>query len=201
MDTSGTIYLISAFVLGAALSAAVCRWRDRPPQAPDAVAPAFQDTEVVEEAAVIESTNGVLSQPITLAWIERLVSLAARTDKPVAVVAVARDGEGGAGPSLAQFLGPSLVARLRTHDVVGAWGDDRLLLVLPDTDTGGAMVVAEDVRRSGVGGTLSLGIHSLSPHPSDPPLERAHALVAGALAALVSAQQGGGNQTAIELQG
>ncbi|MEY2684789.1 MAG: hypothetical protein RJA09_1933 [Pseudomonadota bacterium] len=196
MDVTSTPLLLLAFVAGAACAGAVCWWRQRPApgqaQVPDEPPRPFGHT------LPTDGTAAVLSQPIALAWVERLVSLAARTGQPVSVVALALDTVPPGAPPLAQVLGPALVSRLRTHDVVGAWGDNRLVLVLPDTDIGGAVVVAEDVRQSGVAGPMSLGLHSLWPDVSDPPRERAHALVAGALAALSSAQVEGGDRTAVE---
>lgn len=199
MDVTSTLSLLLAFLAGAACMGGACWWHQR--RLPPGAIQASDDTTLhggATPGVATEATTAVLSQPITLAWVERLISLAARTRQPVSVVAVALDDPVAGAQPLSVVLGPALVARLRTHDVVGAWSDNRLVLVLPDTDINGAVVVAEDVRQSGTAGQVSLGVHSLWPELNDPPRERAHALVAGALAALTSAQAEGGNQTAVE---
>jgi hypothetical protein len=100
--------------------------------------------------------------------VRRALSLASRHQRPVSVVAVLTDPGLSLPPGTAAALQGFMVSRVRVHDVVLQTAPGRWTLLLPDTDAGGALIVAEDLRtgatRLKTGSlatplTLSLGIH------------------------------------------
>ena len=66
-----------------------------------------------------------------------------------------------------------MARRLRTNDVLGRFGGEEFLLVLPTTDSKGAWALAEDIRHAfdhpvmhgavPIGITVSAGIHAFTP--------------------------------------
>jgi hypothetical protein len=100
--------------------------------------------------------------------VRRALSLASRHQRPVSVVEVVTDPTQPLTTTTAAALQSFMVSRVRVHDVVLQTAPGRWTLLLPDTDAGGALIVAEDLRTGAaqlqVKGlaaplTLSLGVH------------------------------------------
>lgn len=84
------------------------------------------------------------------------VSAARRHDQPVSVLFVDIDGFKeindhvgyGAGDEVLRAVGERVRLAVRAEDIVGRWGGEEFVAVLPATDLGGAVAVAERVRAS-----------------------------------------------------
>ena len=62
-----------------------------------------------------------------------------------------------AGDRALQLLGDLLRSSLRAQDLVARWGGEEFVLLLPETDTHGATLVAESIRRRVVERPLASG--------------------------------------------
>jgi hypothetical protein len=126
--------------------------------------------------------------------VRRALSLASRHQRPVSVVAVMTDPAQPLSPAIAAALQGFMVSRVRVHDVVLQTAPGRWTLLLPDTDAGGALIVAEDLRAGAAqlvaNGlvaplTLSLGVYGrLGTADPDAPaamLDKCHAAAEAAL--------------------
>jgi diguanylate cyclase (GGDEF)-like protein len=110
-----------------------------------------------------------------------------------------------AGDAVLVALGGILKAAVRGHDVVGRYGGEEFLAVLPDTDARGALMVAErirgEMRRTRFEGvddravTASVGIAVLDPASDEE--TGVQALVARADEALYAAKHGGRDRVVI----
>ncbi|MDQ3947321.1 MAG: GGDEF domain-containing protein, partial [Actinomycetota bacterium] len=95
----------------------------------------------------------------------RAVSAARRHHQPLSVLFVDIDGfkhindQLGyeAGDAVLRGVGERMRASLRAEDVIGRWGGEEFVAVLPTTDLTGAVAVAERVRTSISGEPLGLG--------------------------------------------
>jgi diguanylate cyclase (GGDEF)-like protein/PAS domain S-box-containing protein len=101
-----------------------------------------------------------------------------------------------AGDAVLQRVADLLQDTVRGTDFVARYGGEEFAVLLPDTDYGGAMVLAERLRRAVAGGswdkrpvTISVGVSTLSPTTAD-----AAALVQEADQALYRSKQAGRNR-------
>ena len=136
--------------------------------------------------------------------VRRALSLASRHQRPVSVVEVVVDTVNPLAPAAVASLQGFMHTRLRVHDTVVHTGPVRWTLLLPDTDAGGALIVAEDLRTGAaelrVPGTstpltLSLGVHG-GTGTADP--EAPAVMLQKCRAAAEAAQAQGGNRVEIE---
>lgn len=112
------------------------------------------------------------------------------------------DGYGHqAGDAVLRAVAQTLHSRLRAQDLIGRFGGEEFLLVLPDTGLEGALVLAEALRAAveatptqwgaqRIAATLSIGVHG----GLITGIDTADGLVAAADAAMYRAKQGGRNR-------
>ncbi len=131
----------------------------------------------LEEVSRTDSLTGLLNRRGFLEKGEAEIERSRRSRKPFSVVMVDADHfkrindlHGHAAGDLAlQWIGELLRRSLRAQDLVARWGGEEFVLLLPETDTHGATLVAESIRRKvaedpPAGGgldlrlTLSLGV-------------------------------------------
>lgn len=106
-----------------------------------------------------------------------------------------------AGDEVLRKVAGRLVGRLRGHDLLGRYGGEEFCVIAPDTDTGGALTLAESLRETIASssfatecGELSVSISiGISHCPSDVTRELKDVL-AEADAALYAAKQAGRNK-------
>ena len=91
-----------------------------------------------------------------------------------------------AGDQVLRSVAATLAGALRTEDLVGRWGGEEFLALLPETDLAGATRLAERVRRALAANPISIGVATHVDHDSD-------ALVAAADIAMYLAKSGGRN--------
>ncbi len=101
-----------------------------------------------------------------------------------------------AGDAVLKLVAAALAGAARSTDTVARYGGEEFVLVLPDTDHAGAMVLAERCRRAVAGAawdqrpvTVSVGVSTLTPETPD-----ALTLVREADIALYCSKQGGRNR-------
>jgi two-component system cell cycle response regulator len=88
-------------------------------------------------------------------YLARLVSLARRNAEPIAVLIIdidhfksVNDGHGhDAGDAVLREVADRMVRSVRLEDMVGRWGGEEFLVVLPNTGADGAAELAERLRR------------------------------------------------------
>lgn len=168
-----------------------------------------------ERWAVVDPHTAVTNPRGTLLALERMLSLARRAQQPLALLLVGLDDwertrqTWGAwqADALLVAVAQRLQQRLRTHDVLGHAGPDTFWVVLPSTDIGGALVVADDMRTlfereplQHNGQVLrlrfSIGVHGRVPVDGGHTPE---AMVQAAQRAWHMARQAGGNRIEIEV--
>ena len=108
------------------------------------------------ESATYESLTGLLRREAILERLTTELERAQRHSRPLTVGMAdldhfkrVNDRHGHlAGDSLLRRIGEALQSCLRTADVVGRYGGEEFLLVLPETDLDGAHVAAEKMRQA-----------------------------------------------------
>jgi diguanylate cyclase (GGDEF)-like protein len=131
-----------------------------------------------EHDAAYDSLTGLHNRRAADAALDQMIARSRRSHSPLAVVSFDLDrfkqvndlyGH-EAGDQLLAEVGRLLPAACRLGDLVARVGGEEFLVLLPDTDDGGAGVVAEKIRAlvgslvlpaHGVGVTASLGVTSL----------------------------------------
>jgi diguanylate cyclase (GGDEF)-like protein len=107
--------------------------------------------------------------------------------------------------ALVQRLG----SRLRAHDLLGQWSESRFLVLLPASDVGAALVLAQDLREvaaqqplalagQDLAVSLSAGVHGCLPGGLQRLQGRASAMAAGAERALERTLADGPGRMAVE---
>lgn len=117
------------------------------------------------ESATYESLTGLLRREAILDRLASELERAQRHSRPLTVgmadldhFKTVNDSHGHlAGDSLLRRIGETLKDCLRTADVVGRYGGEEFLLVLPETDLPGAHVAAEKMREAIEKTSLPLG--------------------------------------------
>lgn len=168
-----------------------------------------------ERWAVVDPVTAVTHQRATLQALERMWSLARRAQQPLALLYVGLDDAERArhntastphSDGLLAAVAQRLQLRLRTHDLLGHAGPDAFWVVLPSTDVGGALVVADDMRTlfereplqhhgQALRLRLSIGVHGQVPVDGTRPPE---AMAQAAQRAWQAARVAGGNRIEIE---
>ena len=127
------------------------------------------------ELAWRNPATGVYARAVVLELLAYQLALAARLGHPVALLVVEPDEPPGSArqrAALRQALARRLFERVRADDLLGQWGEASFLIVLPGTDTGGALVLAQDLRDSlarngieldGRRFGVSVGVHAHQP--------------------------------------
>ncbi len=104
--------------------------------------------------ALYHPETGLYTRDALLDALARYVSLADRLKQPVTVMVLECDGynremalHGVAfKEAFWQALAHRLQVRLRAYDLLGQWSEGRLLAVLPGSDVGGSLVLAQDLK-------------------------------------------------------
>lgn len=127
-----------------------------------------------------EAATGLPNRVAALDQLARALSLAERRGLAVTVLLIALDSAAQQRRAdLARSeraLAQRLLPRLRAHELLAHWEAGQLLVVLPDADVAGALVLASDLRQlaatpsSGTDAnaaplSISIGLHSRSPQP------------------------------------
>jgi len=169
------------------------------------------------ETSLRDPLTGLPNRAALLEVLGRQLALADRLQHPVTVMVVELDGwstivhESGAdgGAQVIQTVAQRLLARVRAHDVLGRWSDGRFLLVLPGSDVGSALVLAQDLRESlsqqalrvhdrALEVTISIGLHGRAPSERERLQDHVADLAVGAERALEASVPDGPNRIGIE---
>jgi diguanylate cyclase (GGDEF)-like protein len=162
----------------------------------------------LEWMATYDALTGVYNRRFVLEQLQRLVKMARRYDQPFGVVLLdvdhfkrVNDRRGhAAGDEVLQTVCAVTRRCIRDVDVLGRYGGEEFLVLLPNADREEAVAVAERIRgavraaRAPVAGdplrvTVSLGVSVPAPGVED-----AASLIAAADAALYAAKRGGRNR-------
>jgi diguanylate cyclase (GGDEF)-like protein len=139
---------------------------------------------LAEHRAASDALTGLPNRRAADETIKRMVANAGRTVTPMSVVLIDLDhfeqvnnlyGHEQGDTALAT-VGQTLAASVRASDFAARYGGEEFVLLLPDTDRGGAVEVAEKLRRSieraeirGIGAlTASFGIAALPADAVEP---------------------------------
>ena len=172
-------------------------------------------------AAIRDALTGALLRGPLMQALEQGLSYAMRHREPYAVLMLDLDrfkrvnDEHGhlAGDAVLHEAARRIGKRLRRHDVLGRYGGEEFLVLLPGTDLAGARTVAEGIRRSieeeafvhgsaRIRVTVSVGVRALD---SDAPANDlqgalpAQAIVADADRALYAAKHNGRNRVEVAI--
>jgi diguanylate cyclase (GGDEF)-like protein len=146
----------------------------------------------VDELSRTDELTGLPNRRALTSILEQEASRAHRSGQPLSLVLAdvddlkrCNDEHGHAcGDSVLTAVGRMLRRALREHDVVGRWGGDEFLFVLPETDLEGALNVAERARvevadtpfewhGAALPITLSLGVATTAGSHAEAALQRA----------------------------
>ena len=165
------------------------------------------------ESATTDNLTGLLRRETVLAHLERELQRAIRYDRPLTVGMAdldhfkeINDHHGHlVGDSMLKGVAQAITSGLRSADLVGRYGGEEFLFVLPESQGEGARVVAERIRRAvadirlrldpqtALSVTVSIGMASLAEVESDGEAS-AQELIALADRRLLAAKAGGRNQ-------
>ena len=106
------------------------------------------------ELAATDDLTGLLSRRFLEAHLRGLVAAAARHGRPLSVAMIDLDRFKPINDTHGHAVGDEVIrtsvdrmrSRLRAEDLLGRWGGDELMLVLPDVDLEGAVTAAEALR-------------------------------------------------------
>ena len=172
----------------------------------DHVTTAVTNDSLYQQAST-DTLTGLASRRYLDSRLGDEVDFARRTTTPLSVVLIDLDDfkwlndtyGHQAGDEILRQVGQILRRSVRKFDICGRYGGEEFILALPETDTPGARVVAENVRErvaseafldpeNPVLVTVSLGIATFPAHASD-----LHGLVGAADAALYQSKRAGKN--------
>lgn len=108
------------------------------------------------EIAATDDLTGLLARRFLEAHLRGLVASAARHGRPLSVVMIDLDNFKPINDTHGHPVGDEVLrtavdrmrSRLRAEDLLGRWGGDELMLVLPDIDLEGAVSAADALRRA-----------------------------------------------------
>ena len=165
--------------------------------------------EQQHQEATHDALTGVFNRRALMLQIERHMSLASRQNSPLALLMLDIDHFKKVNDTYGHQIGDGILRevalrignRLRQHDVLGRYGGEEFMVVLPSTTLEGAVAVAEDIcaavaeKPLMVSGramqlTVSIGVHARTPTPVAEVLE---AMVAASDNAMYAAKQKGRN--------
>ncbi len=165
------------------------------------------------ESATTDNLTGLLRREAVIAHLERELQRAIRHGRPLTVGMADLDHFKAINDRWGHLVGDSMLKRvaqaiasgLRSADLVGRYGGEEFLFVLPESDGEGALAVAERIRRAvaeiqlrvdqrtTLTVTVSIGLASLSELPGDT-ARPAEALMALADRRLLAAKTAGRDQ-------
>lgn len=169
-----------------------------------------QRNEELDRVSRTDALTGLHNRRHVEEYLSRLVSLARRNAEPIAVLIIdidhfksVNDGHGhDAGDAVLREVAQRMVRCVRLEDMVGRWGGEEFLVVLPNTAAQGAAELAERLRkvvadepcRLPDGGAMQVTI-SLGCAASV--LDDAGTLVRSADAAMYEAKESGRNRVVV----
>lgn len=146
-----------------------------------------QALDRLHDAATHDALTGTANRRALMDRFECALSLARRGERPLAVLMIdidhfkqVNDRYGHpAGDAVLREVAHRIQQRLRRHDLLARYGGEEFVVLLPDTDRDAAIKVAEAVREAVQAGplivgqlsipvTVSVGVHSRVPAPSEP---------------------------------
>jgi two-component system cell cycle response regulator len=112
--------------------------------------------ERLTELAATDDLTGLLTRRFLESHLRGLVAAAGRHGRPLSVamfdVDFFKDVNDKHGHGVGDFVLKTVVermqSRLRTEDLLGRWGGEEFMVVLPDVDLDGALTAAEGVREA-----------------------------------------------------
>jgi two-component system cell cycle response regulator len=158
------------------------------------------------ELAATDDLTGLLARRFLESHLRGLVSSAARHGRPLSVVMLDLDNFKNINDVHGHAVGDAVLraavecirSRLRQQDLLGRWGGDELILVLPDIPLDGAAAAAEalrarieETRVEADGEPVAITVSAGAAEWSD---ETAHELIERADAAMYEAKAGGRNR-------
>lgn len=169
---------------------------------------------LLHRLAMEDALTELANRRCVMAMLEQALAHAARVNEPVSVVMLdidwfkkVNDTFGHpVGDQVLQAVARTLREHIRKQDLVGRYGGEEFLLVLPNTPAAGAWHVAEALREQLASAplvcgdlqvpiTISLGVHTRTPTQG---AQEWSAMVGAADQALYHAKQNGRNQTQVE---
>ena len=166
---------------------------------------------LLRQMAMQDVLTGIANRRCVMGQLEQVLAAASRQGDPVTIAMIDIDhfkrinDEHGhlVGDGVLAALAAVLRQRLRTQDMLGRYGGEEFLVVLPHTDLAGGLALAESLRarvahsplRVGaleVTVTVSVGVHSRIPHHA---AQEMPAMIEAADKALYHAKENGRNQT------
>jgi diguanylate cyclase (GGDEF)-like protein len=165
--------------------------------------------------ATTDALTGVANRRFIIFALDRDVARAKRTRQPIALMVLDIDhfkrvndayGHLG-GDQVLRHVVNVLCDRVRTQDMVGRYGGEEFLVLLPDTDLAGALVLAEQLRQSvqdsvchwqgqAIAVTISIGVYGGYPADTD----SWDMLIDAADRAMYQAKQNGRNRVEVVTQ-
>lgn len=165
----------------------------------------------LQDVALIDLLTGIYNPRGLKNQLTRLLSGSRRHENDLSVFIVDIDDfkkfndihGSNVGDEMLVLVSEEIQKRLRTEDIVGRWGGEEFVVLLPDTNTAGAKIVAERICR-GVEEdvrsltevdahlTISIGIASIEPD------DTVDSIITRANDALVNAKAAGKNQVSSE---
>ncbi|MGB9185619.1 MAG: GGDEF domain-containing protein [Solirubrobacteraceae bacterium] len=116
----------------------------------------LRNLAIAETRAATDALTGLPNNRAIQDTLKRLVAHAARTDTPLAAILLDLDhfkqindtyGH-GRGDDVLAALGAVLEANMRASDFAGRYGGEEFIVLLPDTERGGALTFAEKLREA-----------------------------------------------------
>lgn len=119
-----------------------------------------EGNERLTELAATDDLTGLLARRFIESHLRGLVAAASRHGRPLSIVMIDVDNFKAINDSYGHPVGDfvlrtvvkRMLSRLREEDLLGRWGGDELMLVLPDVDLEGALTAADGLRAA-VSGT------------------------------------------------
>lgn len=165
-----------------------------------------EGNERLTELAATDDLTGLLARRFLESHLRGLVAAAARHGRPLSVVMLDVDNfkeiNDVHGHAVGDFVLRAVVgrmqSRLRQEDLLGRWGGDELMLVLPDVDLDGALTAAEALREAIAATEITVDGQptkmTISAGAAEWDAEDPHELVARADGALYEAKDAGRNR-------
>ncbi len=133
--------------------------------------------EMMVQMAITDPLTGLFNRRHTLDRLEEEMERTIRFTTPLGLIMLdldnlkaINDGYGHlAGDEVLRGIGASLRKSIRKYDIVGRYGGDEFLVVLPNTDLDTSLVLAERIRKAaadasleGITASISVGVTSAS---------------------------------------
>ncbi|MDB5097648.1 MAG: hypothetical protein JWM80_2069 [Cyanobacteria bacterium RYN_339] len=162
------------------------------------VASLMIDNTRLYHRATVDGATGLFSRSLLMIRLEEEVSRARRYKRPFSLVMVDLDARDGAEqPEGLKRVAQIVRLQLRAGiDFPSLYSDDRVAMILPETDAEGALVVAERIREK-VAGTDAAQTVSISIAAFPAAATSMHGLIDAAERAIASARQQGKNRTIV----